>query len=468
MRLLPAHFVLISIVTVVCLGGCGEEQPMMHTASDEAPGPVKVLPLDKDSPPPDIVLLVTGGSNGMMEVCNCSGPMPGGMARRSGLVISYRATFPHVLVLDSGESFWSKGTDIRNQYILKDYSQIGYDAVALGAHEWSAGPDGLATFSAAGTVPPLLSTTVVAAPGQPEFPLVKEVVKDFGQVKVAVLTYLPKESLKLPAKTLEKLWFSQPQQLVKRAKELAGQGCLIVLVVHGDDALVKIAAQEVPADLIVRGQSQVSDKSMGQANGIPVVGVKGTENIGVVGLWVSGGKIKRSLYRLEVADRRWPMDGRLIQTYQAYTHAALRQALDAERTSGLAYMSSAKCGRCHLVQLAFWKTTKHSQAYATLVRDGRQGDPNCLMCHTTGMGSEKGFYSIEKTPDLANVNCQDCHRFNHAEHRKEGFQFPKAEATVCATCHTPITDPKFDFGARMPKIRCPKQKAVIVYDDDLK
>ena len=78
------------------------------------------------------------------------------------------------------------------------------------------------------------------------------------------------------------------------------------------------------------------------------------------------------------------------------------------------------------------------------------------MCHTSGFGTKAGFYTIEKTKQLANVNCQDCHRFNQAEHRKKDFVVEPVAKEICQTCHTPITDPKFDFREKQGKVRCPK------------
>ena len=84
------------------------------------------------------------------------------------------------------------------------------------------------------------------------------------------------------------------------------------------------------------------------------------------------------------------------------------------------------------------------------------GDPNCLMCHTSGFGAEKGFYTLQKPPALAGVHCQNCHRFNSDEHLRKGFAFTKVSENVCTSCHTPVTDPKFDFAARRARIPCGK------------
>ena len=133
----------------------------------------------------------------------------------------------------------------------------------------------------------------------------------------------------------------------------------------------------------------------------------------------------------------------MLEIYQAYARDALRSELDKKRKKGLDFVPSETCGQCHEKNLANWKKTKHARAYKTLQRVKRQGDPNCISCHTLGFGMEKGFYTPETTHKLGGVNCQNCHRFNVAEHQKKGFIRPKVTAETCETCHTPVTDPKF-------------------------
>jgi len=89
------------------------------------------------------------------------------------------------------------------------------------------------------------------------------------------------------------------------------------------------------------------------------------------------------------------------------------------------YVSAKVCKWCHEVQYLSWtKTSKSSKAWNVL-KPGAEykkklaagldpekdytHDPNCLKCHTTGYGKPGGFISVEKTPDLINVQCESCH-----------------------------------------------------------
>ena len=414
---------------------------------------------------PDLVLLVTGRSGGLLEVCNCRGPMAGGLSRRSGMVISYRQAFPHTLLVDSGDMFWAEPQSIRNDYLLKGYAQIGYDAVALGDQEWSAPPARLRELL--GSEPlPYLSTGIDLGDGGQPLPLQRQITRQWGPLKVAVLSDMGKPSmLFLDEDKIKPLTFL-PGQFAERARQLRAEGFVIIAVAHTDEEGTRLLALSSLADLVIRGHCRDSAERLQSAQGndytagspgVPVVRTGGNEVVGVVAMKISGAKVTAMEYRLEPAGERWPADQRLIQTYQAYAQAAMKQAMNAQRKDGLRYVSSDQCGQCHRAQYENWTHTRHSHAYKTLTDVRRAGDPNCLVCHTSGFGTSKGFYSIQSTPKLANVNCQDCHRFNIEEHHQKTFVAPAIGEEVCMSCHTAVTDPKFDFHAKQPEIACPKR-----------
>jgi len=441
------RYVLLALV--LCVAGCGSELPPSADGRKDVPMKlVNVRPFRMGQP--DAVLLFTGGTGGMLEVCNCSGPMPGGLARRSGLVESYRYSFPDTILVDVGDAFWVVPTDNRNKYILRGYAQIRYDAVTLGDSEWAAGPKLLAEMLAVNKTP-AISTTVTA----PDVDAMQVFKREFPNAKVAVVTDTAPEAFHfVPKSVTSSLRFAGPDELSKRVADLKAQGYIVVLIAHADENSIEDIASRTAADLIIRGHTTRTERKLTNVAGKPVVKVGGYEHVAAVAIKADGNKIASVEYRPEVVDTSWPIDGQLLLTYQAYAHAAMMAALDAERKTGLEYQTSQSCGTCHKKQLENWIKTRHANAYVTLVKVKRTGDPNCLMCHTTGFGTKAGFYTIEKTKHLANVNCQDCHRFNDLEHRK-GFIFEPVAKEICQTCHTPITDPKFDMKDKLAKVRCP-------------
>lgn len=393
---------------------------------------------------PDAVLLVTGSTDGMMEVCNCSGPMPGGLARRSGLVISYRKAFPdRTVLIDTGDVFWIKPQDVRNRYVLKGYRQMGYDAVVLGDQEWAA-PDAML----AEVMPPgetaWLSTTVASK--QAEVPLARVVRRQLGNTKLAIVSDIrPDAFLFFDAARQDELDFMPRNALRQIMQQLKADRFAVVAVVHGSGEELEQAAGEMPADVILRGHSQQSAKELLAAAGKPVVKVGGSEHLAALALRISpSGEVTDTEYRLEVVGDTWPLDKRMLELYQAYAHEAMRIALDAKREKSFDMVPSAQCGQCHAYQYKMWKQSPHAHAYESLQRVGRTTDPNCVGCHTLGFGMEGGFYTVETTPKLAGVHCQNCHRVGYEEHVQSPAATPKVTDEVCTSCHTPVTDPTFN------------------------
>jgi len=139
------------------------------------------------------------------------------------------------------------------------------------------------------------------------------------------------------------------------------------------------------------------------------------------------------------------------------------------------YVGVKKCKVCHSkekmggTQYQVWKATKMAKAMESLKpgvasdiktkagldpQKDYTNDPKCLKCHTTGYGEPGGFESMEKTPHLANVQCEACHGPG-SEYRKPKIMSKKAfkenwdaahqkavaaglirpSEKVCAKCH---------------------------------
>lgn len=144
------------------------------------------------------------------------------------------------------------------------------------------------------------------------------------------------------------------------------------------------------------------------------------------------------------------------------------------------YVGASKCRICHLQQYKSWEQTKMAKAFE-LLKPGvaaetkrahkldpakdYTNDPNCLACHTTGYGQPGGFVSLEKTPNLAGIQCEACHgpgagylkpnlmSLQNKEYKRSdlvaaGMVVPSAE--TCKRCHnekSPFYTP-FDYEAR--------------------
>ncbi len=111
------------------------------------------------------------------------------------------------------------------------------------------------------------------------------------------------------------------------------------------------------------------------------------------------------------------------------------------------YESYKLCKWCHYVQVRSWLAGSKAKAFESLkagvkseakIRAGLDPnrdythDPTCLPCHTTGYKKKGGFISIEKTPDLAGVQCEECHG--------PGGEFTKVMKRKFAFAHSEVDD----------------------------
>lgn len=426
------------LVPACLLTGCALLGP--RHGELQSPGTVAVAPFAMGQP--DAVLLVTGGGNGRLEICFCSGTAPGGLSRRASLIQSYRSAYSGAIAIDLGDAFHIDSQSVRDDFVLLGYRQIPYDVMVLGDQELAPSTGRLGKLLSFSGPPVLLSSSVAAASSQPAMPVQTSVQRTCGKLKVEILSYVSPYLMGLWPQRKAELSFTPLADLAARAKAIQAAGGTVVLAVHGDNDTVAEAAAACGADLILQGHTGRAEPTLRMVAGTPVAKIGSADIVGVLAMKQQGAKLALE-YRLEPVDERWPVDARLLLTYQAYAHAALTDL--GNRSMPLELTPSATCGKCHVREYQSWQNGPHAKAYDTLVKAGKAGDPACVICHTTGSGLAGGFVSMEKTPGLAGVNCQDCHRADLTDHRAVAFKSPGITAQTCDACHTPMTSPGFNF-----------------------
>ena len=69
------------------------------------------------------------------------------------------------------------------------------------------------------------------------------------------------------------------------------------------------------------------------------------------------------------------------------------------------YVGMEKCKECHPEYVKTYSEWKYSRNFRILEMRGKEHDPKCVPCHTTGYGQPGGFVSVEKTPHMKNIQC---------------------------------------------------------------
>lgn len=126
-----------------------------------------------------------------------------------------------------------------------------------------------------------------------------------------------------------------------------------------------------------------------------------------------------------------------------------RQGEFENKISGERFLGPENCKRCHEDQYKNWSQTPHAHAFATLEKDKKHDDPNCVKCHVTGGEDPDGYAANRTTPDLRNVGCEVCHGKGTEHDRSTPLAITEA---MCRTCHQGEFEKGFNFAAALPLV----------------
>jgi len=125
------------------------------------------------------------------------------------------------------------------------------------------------------------------------------------------------------------------------------------------------------------------------------------------------------------------------------------------------YVGSDACQSCHESEFATWQKSGHAAALGSLETKSKEGEAECLACHTTGYGLTGGYTTpappvAERATDLGRVGCESCHGPG-SDHVAEGAKpfdtilslGDKCDSCVilkiCGDCHDAANDADFEF-----------------------
>jgi hypothetical protein len=158
------------------------------------------------------------------------------------------------------------------------------------------------------------------------------------------------------------------------------------------------------------------------------------------------------------------VNDRVTEFYRAAGEANVKAAaslkVPAPPKGQASYTGAVGCDDCHADQATFWKTTRHSHAWETLVERGQQFDFDCISCHVTGW-DKPGGSNLAHNDSLRDVQCETCHGPGSIHVAKGGEEKPAAlqrgpAQDLCATqCHTKEHSDTFQLDAYLRDILGP-------------
>lgn len=360
---------------------------------------------------------------------------------------------------------------LKAEFALAATQKMDYDAVALGELDFVHGLDFLqaqiqkypfltcANVVRADTGKPLATPVVYrtyrlqAAPNRPARSVT---VAIFGVISDSLAGQIDgyiKQPLK-PIRVLDPI--AESRKIVEAARQKAQ---LVVALAHMEDEQGKELARRVPGiDVIVLGHAGFRRKITEplRIDSTLLVGESDQgKYMGQLSLTLnSNGKIEASAGTSLPIDEAIPENSEIAKMYEEVKAELAKQAVQAMSTAPgkPTFIGAVSCKACHQRQYDQWLGTRHAAAFASLgLRDKtNQSKPECVRCHSAGFGEPGGFVSMQITPSLASVQCENCHgqgarHVVAAADAKKGSVVRLPGAATCQKCHDKENDPEFDY-----------------------
>jgi hypothetical protein len=436
----PAERVAPRNVAESVSGGGGNPGTSTSPAASDSGGKVLREALFEKWPKPSVALVLTGRQYGYLEPCGCSGleNQNGGLVRRSTLLKQLEERGWPVIPIDAGNQVrrFGRQAEIKFQITVEGLRKMGYQAIAFGPDDLRLPAPELVGIIYPNPDEPALFVGANVTVFDPSFTSAYRVLEKGGK-KIGVTAVLVEDD-RNPINNEDVILESAEAGIAKVWPQLQQAQCdLYVLIAHASLEESKELGRKFPQFRVVVSTGGAGepprdpDTIEGTDNWLVDVGTKGMF-AGVVALCDDREKPLR--YQRIPLDARFP-DSRamleLLKAYQDQLEAAGFEGLGIRpqpMPGGYEFVGSETCKDCHRRAYKVWKegrddhAAKHSHAYATLQhppnsRGGipRNFDPECISCHVVGWNPQKyfpyrsGFLSLEATPHLTDVGCENCH-----------------------------------------------------------
>ncbi|GAA4423695.1 multiheme c-type cytochrome [Bremerella cremea] len=442
-------------------------------------------------PKPELALFLTGQQHGYIEPCGCTGltNQKGGLMRRQTFLNQLRKDKGwDVVALDVGNQVrrFGRQAEIKFQTTANGLNQMDYEAISFGPDDLRLSVDEV--FAAVASDDPdnikYVSSNASLLGFTPKYRIVEA-----GGVKIGITGVLgSKEQQRVSNAEVE---MGDPMEELKASWEaLKAENCqLYVLLAEASLDESRKFAQAFPGFQIVvtaggAGEPTLRPEVVAGTNTQMIqVGTKGMY-VGVVGFFNDPQNPIR--YERVALDSRFADSDEMLRLLAAYQKQLETLGFDGlgiraqPHPSGHTYVGSDTCADCHSEAYEVWKNSRHSHATDSLVHPperfqvSRHFDPECLACHVVGWNQElyqpyqSGYLSIQETPLMQNVGCENCHGPGSAhvasQNGEGGFTAQQAAELVeqmklplskardtCLKCHDLDNSPDFHVNGAFDK-----------------
>ena len=378
---------------------------------------------------------------------------------------SLKTAYGQVLLVDGGGFFPEEDNRRDAAWFLMDAMKtLGTDAVGVGERDLRFGRAFLEQRAKKSGLPITSANLLDKKSRRPVFS--PYVVKKVGTVTVGIFGLITDKGELGPGK--DSLAVDDPQVAARNAIiELKRKGAQVIVLLsqlgktEGEDLVTAVEG----IDAVVMGRNVILiQRGRMVKNTIAVYSGEQGQYLGRTEITLdekhkmTTGDAEAVLLGPEIADK--PEIASLVKGFEdalneknrkVEMEKAAKNSAQVADNSVSHYIGSDLCIRCHAAEGAQWKTTAHSAAWNTLQVVKRDADGECIGCHSVGYQKPGGFVSFASTPQLANVQCENCHGMG-TEHDAYATAPHRIDASTCMQCHNKDRDPDFSFETHLPKI----------------
>jgi 2',3'-cyclic-nucleotide 2'-phosphodiesterase (5'-nucleotidase family) len=277
-----------------------------------------------------LTVLYTSSLNGNLDGCECRGTLRSGLVTRA----AWLRTLPdreQSLLVDAGDILDVDPDPELAREILDTYSELGYDAVAVGDQEFSVGAAGLASLRS--SHPLLANNLVLCQEDRCTYFSLDPLLLAKGTETVGVIALLDPQVFALYPEELKKSIKLEPpgRAAVVLSQTLRNQKAdWVVVLYHGPLAEAERLARQVPGiDLIIAAHEQRLEEP--RRVGQTLLASPGEEGNRVGILTLRRDARRRVLFTHNFRMFRYDRDPRDQQVLQRITryHQQLRDAINA-------------------------------------------------------------------------------------------------------------------------------------------
>lgn len=403
--------------------------------------------------PVDLSIAFTCDVNGRLVPCGCFTGQMGGLTRVATFL---RESVPaDALKLDVGDAI--EGTadyqQIEHRYLLRAFAQLGYAAVNLGHREAGLSAAALRDLKKGAPLPILSANLLEQSTGMPLFEPTRIVTR--GRWKIGLVGVLDP---RIPPEALgEGVAIERMETALARViPELKKRADLIVLLAFTDEtSLAALAREFYEVDVILGGKvSQPSQQLIRENRSQILYTTNQSRAVGLMSLTLDPhAPLQAKAGEIILMHDRIPEDASIQSLATAYRDEVRKAKLAIDDPAAVQsntvpgvksaafYVGTESCVGCHATAGESWRKSSHAHAFATLVEQKADADPNCIGCHTVGFGNPGGYLRAFGTTRLTDVGCESCHGpgSQHVAQRARGgavtARFRKLGAGDCQKCH---------------------------------